>query len=85
MEDGRKHNTTHTHDSPGVREETALRGSRGFWAVSFWLDVVADVGRLWCAELLKEVWTVRDCGSWFSCGAGSVTHYVVSQKMYFGA
>ena len=61
--------STHNHDSPGVREETALCGSRGFWAVRFWLDVVADVGRLWCAEPLKEVWTVQDCGSWFSFGA----------------
>ena len=45
-EDGRKHTTIRNHDSPGVRQESALRGSRGFWAVSFWLDVVADVGRL---------------------------------------
>ena len=55
------------------------------WAVSCWLDVVTDVGRLWCAQAPKEVWTAQDCGSWFSWGARSVTHYVVSQKIYFGA
>lgn len=75
----------HNRDSPGVREETALHGSRGFGAVSFWLDVVAGVGRLWCTEPLKEVWTVQDYGSWFSCGARSVTHCVVTQKICFAA
>lgn len=47
-------------------------------AVSFWLDVAADVGWLWCVEPMKKVWTVWDCGS--SCGARSVTHYKGSKK-----
>lgn len=70
------------HDSPGLREETALHKSWGFWAVSFWLDVAADVGWLWCVEPVRKFWTVRDCGC--SCGARSVTHYAVSQKTCFG-
>ena len=53
--------------------------------MSFWWDVVAHVVRLWCAEPLKEVWTVQDCGFRFFCAAGSVTHYVVRQKTGLGA
>lgn len=66
MEDAKRHGTIRHRDSPGAREETALGGSIGFWAVSFWLDVVTEVGRLRCAEPRVEVWTVRDCGSLFS-------------------
>lgn len=72
MEDGRKHKTIHNHDSPGLRKEIALHRFWDLWAVSFWLDVAADVGWLWCVEPVKKLWTEQDCGS--SCGARSVTH-----------
>lgn len=72
MEDGRKHKTIHNHDSPGLREETALYRSWDLWAVSFCLDVAAHVGWLWWVEPMKKVWTEQDCGS--SSGARSVTH-----------
>lgn len=85
MEGGRMQDTIYKHDSLGVKEETARRGSRGFWAVSFWLAGVADSGGLWCAEPLKEAWAIQNCGSWLSCGAGSVTYHVVSQKICLGA
>lgn len=77
--------TISKHDSLGIREETAWCGSRGFWTVSFWLDGVAHTGRLWCAEPLEEAWAVQNCGFWLSCGARSVTYYVMSQKICLGA